>query len=48
PLTFVWAVPIGTVLITSTLPKKKKKKNLFCNTHQTEHVQSDFILMSYQ
>ncbi|CAI9539392.1 unnamed protein product [Staurois parvus] len=36
PLTSVWTVLIGPVLITCTLPKKKKK--LSSNTHQIEHV----------
>ncbi|CAI9539246.1 unnamed protein product, partial [Staurois parvus] len=39
PLTSVWTVLIGPVLITCTLPRKKK--TLSSNTHQTEHVQSD-------
>ncbi|CAI9622559.1 unnamed protein product [Staurois parvus] len=36
-MTSVWTVLIGPVLITCTLPRKKK--TLSSNTHQTEHVQ---------
>ncbi|CAI9600404.1 unnamed protein product, partial [Staurois parvus] len=36
PLTSVWTVLIGPVLITCTLPRKKK--HLSSNTHQAEHV----------
>ncbi|CAI9535329.1 unnamed protein product, partial [Staurois parvus] len=38
PLTSVWTVLIGPVLITYTLPRKKK--SLTSKTHQTEHVQT--------
>ncbi|PIO34350.1 hypothetical protein AB205_0158040 [Aquarana catesbeiana] len=42
----VWTVLIGPVLITCTLPRKKKK--LSSNTHQTEHVQPVPWLCKYQ
>ncbi|CAI9563418.1 unnamed protein product [Staurois parvus] len=38
-MTSVWTVLIGPVLIICALPRKKKK--IFSNTHQTEHVSSD-------